>query len=120
MSADTLASILSLLPCKCLSCLSQEYSNQNYILRIWLSFVSCSGLSALFTGVAVVVVFAGGCAWIMFEALERYHLLRVDQVTELAGIDNMDHGGPAYPEGGGNTCVASAATNPASAGRRML
>jgi len=24
--------------------------------------------------------------------------LRVDQTTELAGIDNVEHGGPAYPE----------------------
>jgi hypothetical protein len=23
--------------------------------------------------------------------------VRVDQTTELAGIDNMEHGGPAYP-----------------------
>eukprot|EP00878_Enallax_costatus_P002895 GHUV01003089.1.p1 GENE.GHUV01003089.1~~GHUV01003089.1.p1 ORF type:complete len:545 (+),score=169.84 GHUV01003089.1:209-1636(+) len=71
-------------------------------------------------GVAVVVVFAGGCAWIMFIILDRYHLLRVDQVTELAGIDNMDHGGPAYPECAGSTCISSPEHNPASAGRRML
>lgn len=25
-------------------------------------------------------------------------LLLIEQATELAGIDNMEHGGPAYPE----------------------
>lgn len=55
-----------------------------------------AGLLLSAAGVSVVVVFAGGAAWIMFELLDRYGLLRVDQVTELAGIDNMDHGEPAF------------------------
>lgn len=42
---------------------------------------------------AVVIVFAGGLAWIMFWLLNKKGLLRVDQTTELAGIDNMEHGG---------------------------
>lgn len=44
-------------------------------------------------GIVVVVVFAGGTAYIMFWLLARKGLLRVDQTTELAGIDNMEHGG---------------------------
>jgi hypothetical protein len=49
---------------------------------------------------------AGGtviCAWAVFWAflvfyvLSRLGRLRVDQATELAGIDNIEHGGPAYP-----------------------
>eukprot|EP00798_Chlamydomonas_sp_ICE-L_P023170 gene23170-30379_t len=35
---------------------------------------------------------------ILFGALRYYNLLRVDQTTELAGIDNIEHGGPACPE----------------------
>jgi Amt family ammonium transporter len=30
--------------------------------------------------------------------LDRLGMLRVDQATELAGIVNMEQGGPAYPE----------------------
>lgn len=46
--------------------------------------------------IMVVVVFAGGTAWIMFWVLNRRGLLRVDQTTELAGIDNMEHGGELF------------------------
>lgn len=35
---------------------------------------------------------------LVFYLLRRLGRLRVDQVTELAGLDNMEHGGPAYPE----------------------
>lgn len=41
----------------------------------------------------VVIVFAGGMAWVLFWCLAKRGLLRVDQTTELAGIDNMEHGG---------------------------
>ncbi|WIA39769.1 hypothetical protein OEZ86_005825 [Tetradesmus obliquus] len=72
-------------------------------------------------GVVLVIVVAGGSAWIMFWVLARKGLLRVDQVTELAGIDNMDHGGPAYPEFAANSFLsAGGGQNAASAGRRML
>jgi Amt family ammonium transporter len=40
----------------------------------------------------------GIAATLLFYVLRRLNLLRVDQLTELAGIDNIDHGGPAYPE----------------------
>jgi ammonia channel protein AmtB len=43
-------------------------------------------------GAVLVIIVAGGAAWVMFAVLARKGLLRVDQVTELAGIDNMDHG----------------------------
>lgn len=74
----------------------------------------------MYVGVVVVIALAGGCAWIMFVVLDWYGLLRVDQVTELAGIDNMDHGGPAYPEFTGGACILMPAQNAASAGRRAL
>ena len=35
---------------------------------------------------------------IIFLPLKHFGRLRVDQATELAGIDNIEHGGPAYPE----------------------
>lgn len=35
---------------------------------------------------------------LVFLPLQLTGRLRVDQATELAGIDNMEHGGPAYPE----------------------
>ena len=34
----------------------------------------------------------------LFGALHRAGRLRVDQATEIAGIDNIDHRGPAYPD----------------------
>jgi Amt family ammonium transporter len=37
-------------------------------------------------------------AVVLFLGLRWYGALRVDQATELAGIDHIDHGGPAYPE----------------------
>ena len=40
----------------------------------------------------------GVFAALVFGLLRHLNLLRVDQMTELAGIDNIDHGGPAYPE----------------------
>lgn len=44
-------------------------------------------------GIAVVIVFAGGVAWVMFWCLNKKGWLRVDQMTELAGIDLLEHGG---------------------------
>jgi len=32
----------------------------------------------------------------VFGILKRFNLLRVEMSTELAGLDNMEHGGPAY------------------------
>jgi Amt family ammonium transporter len=43
---------------------------------------------------AVASIFAA----LVFGTLRHFNLLRIDQMTELAGIDNIDHGGPAYPE----------------------
>lgn len=46
------------------------------------------------------MTFAWTAVWAVavFATLRRLNLLRVDQQTELAGIDNIEHGGPAYPE----------------------
>jgi ammonia channel protein AmtB len=41
-------------------------------------------------------VFAGVVALAVFGVLKRLNLLRVEMSTELAGLDNMEHGGPAY------------------------
>ncbi|GFR48426.1 hypothetical protein Agub_g10322, partial [Astrephomene gubernaculifera] len=49
-------------------------------------------------GLTVTLAWTGVWALAAFSLLKRLQLLRVDQVTELAGIDNMEHGGPAYPE----------------------
>ncbi|EFJ47052.1 hypothetical protein VOLCADRAFT_92451 [Volvox carteri f. nagariensis] len=48
----------------------------------------------------LLVTIAWTALWsiLAFSTLKRFQLLRVDQQTELAGIDNMEHGGPAYPE----------------------
>ena len=44
----------------------------------------------------LVTVFAGVVALAVFGGLKRFNLLRVEVSTELAGLDNMEHGGPAY------------------------
>ena len=43
-----------------------------------------------------MTVFAGAAALAVFGVLKRFNLLRVEMSTELAGLDNMEHGGPAY------------------------
>jgi len=88
-------------------------------------------LLVLAAGVVVVLVFAGSVALVMFQVLGHYKMLRVDQVSELAGIDNIDHNGPAYPEVMTATAAQAglaqgACLSPmtgqtsASAGRRLL
>ncbi|KXZ50943.1 hypothetical protein GPECTOR_14g19 [Gonium pectorale] len=49
-------------------------------------------------GLTVSIAWTALWAVLTFSVLKHYGLLRVDQQTELAGIDNMEHGGPAYPE----------------------
>mmetsp|Transcript_4902 Transcript_4902/g.8523 ORF Transcript_4902/g.8523 Transcript_4902/m.8523 type:complete len:455 (-) Transcript_4902:1366-2730(-) len=49
-------------------------------------------------GCAVITAWAAFYALIAFTCLARTGHLRVDQATELAGIDLIAHGGPAYPE----------------------
>uniref|UniRef100_A0A7S0RXY3 Ammonium transporter AmtB-like domain-containing protein n=1 Tax=Chlamydomonas leiostraca TaxID=1034604 RepID=A0A7S0RXY3_9CHLO len=49
-------------------------------------------------GLSVSIVWSALWAYPLFKILSRLNALRVDQVTELAGIDNIEHGGPAYPE----------------------
>lgn len=50
------------------------------------------------SALVIVGAFTSVCACVVFLALKRRGVLRVDHITELAGIDNMEHGGPAYPE----------------------
>ncbi|KAK9837144.1 hypothetical protein WJX81_005991 [Elliptochloris bilobata] len=54
------------------------------------------GVQAL--GAVVIIVYTGACSLALFGALHRAKRLRVDQATEIAGIDNIDHRGPAYPD----------------------
>eukprot|EP00877_Chromochloris_zofingiensis_P005647 jgi/Chrzof1/15083/Cz09g26170.t1 len=73
-----------------------------------LTGTSCGGIFYTSAGwmqlamqlLALVIVgaFTSVCACVVFLALKRRGVLRVDHITELAGIDNMEHGGPAYPE----------------------
>ncbi|KAG2496659.1 hypothetical protein HYH03_005479 [Edaphochlamys debaryana] len=49
-------------------------------------------------GVVAVTAWTGLFSLAVFISLRWLGRLRVDQVTELAGLDNMEHGGPAYPE----------------------
>lgn len=62
----------------------------------------------------MVAVLAGGTALALFSVLAHFKLLRVDTATELAGIDAMDHGGPAFE------LYGSGAHHPAVAGRRLM
>lgn len=52
----------------------------------------------LCAGLSCSMVWTAMWALLTFGILKKLQLLRVDQQTELAGIDNMEHGGPAYPE----------------------
>lgn len=47
-------------------------------------------------GVVVIIVWTALWGFAVCYLLRRYNLLRIDQATELAGIDNIEHGGPAY------------------------
>jgi Amt family ammonium transporter len=68
---------------------------------VFYSSLGWTQLGMQVLAVAVVTAFTGSIALAVFWVLRRRGLLRVDHATELAGIDNMDHGGPAYPEFGG-------------------
>jgi ammonia channel protein AmtB len=48
--------------------------------------------------ITVTLAYSVLLAVLLFLGLRWYGALRVDQATELAGIDHIDHGGPAYPE----------------------
>lgn len=43
-----------------------------------------------------MTVVAGLAALLVFGILKHFNLLRVEMSTELAGLDNMEHGGPAF------------------------
>jgi len=52
------------------------------------------GVQVLMT--VVIIVFVGSTSAFMYYMLRKYHKLRVDPDTELAGLDNTNHGGSAY------------------------
>lgn len=49
-----------------------------------------------FLMVAIIITFTGAVSFTMFYLLRKFHKLRIDPDTELAGLDNIDHGGSAY------------------------
>ena len=49
-------------------------------------------------GAAAVAALSAGAAAATFGALRAGGRLRVDTAAEVAGIDHVDHGGPAYPD----------------------
>jgi Amt family ammonium transporter len=67
-------------------------------------FLPCPALCVILlchvqpSGIALTLCVGTVFATLVFGLLRHFNLLRVDQMTELAGIDNIDHGGPAYPE----------------------
>ncbi|KAI8471943.1 MAG: putative ammonium transporter [Monoraphidium minutum] len=61
-----------------------------YTSKGWMQL----GMQAL--AVVLVTAVAGAVALAVFGGLRRFNLLRVEVSTELAGLDNMEHGGPAY------------------------
>ena len=50
------------------------------------------------SGLLVCISWTVFFSLLIFLPLKYFGRLRVDQATELAGIDNIEHGGPAYPE----------------------
>jgi len=53
-------------------------------------------LGMQFIMVFAIILFIGSTSFTMYYILRRYHKLRIDPDTELAGLDNANHGGPAY------------------------
>lgn len=49
-------------------------------------------------GAASTLLWTAVWALAFFWTLKRLGRLRVEQAVELAGLDAVDHGGPAYPE----------------------
>ncbi len=47
-------------------------------------------------GVAVIAAWTAFFSLLIFMPLRHFGFLRVDQATELAGIDNIEHGGNAF------------------------
>lgn len=48
-------------------------------------------------GLVIVTLWAGITSLSLFYILNKLHLLRIDATSELVGIDNVEHGGSAYP-----------------------
>lgn len=56
-------------------------------------------------GIVSIIAWSAFFSALLFWSLKRLGFLRVDQATELAGLDNMEHGGPGAqpPWDGGHT-----------------
>nr|ASG81413.1 ammonium transporter [Botryococcus braunii] len=64
----------------------------------WIYTHSGNQLAVQIIGTVVIAAFSACFSWITFWFLGRFDLLRVTAREEEAGIDNIDHGGPAYPD----------------------
>lgn len=84
--------------------LSTSYSSTQALYNAYLVPAACPALLCVWScparnpGIALTLCLGTVFATLVFGLLRHFNLLRVDQMTELAGIDNIDHGGPAYPE----------------------
>ena len=48
------------------------------------------------------MAWTGACCTIMFGSMKFLRILRVSEEVELAGLDRIKHGEPAYPQKGYN------------------
>lgn len=48
-------------------------------------------------GIVMVILWAGASSFVLFFILNKFHILRIEATSELVGIDNVEHGGSAYP-----------------------
>ena len=55
-------------------------------------------LGVQLAGVAVISALSFSLSALVFFGMRAAGVLRVDTATEIAGIDHVDHGGPAYPD----------------------
>ncbi|RHY04901.1 hypothetical protein DYB28_009949 [Aphanomyces astaci] len=67
-------------------------------------FYKCNGLqgsqlAAQVVYVLAIVAWVGAFCTALFVSLKKLHLLRPDTTVEVAGLDVMEHGGPAYDDG---------------------
>lgn len=87
---------------------AQQFATRNALTRVdavqFLRFFPPFVLNRRFqqlwvqlVGIIAVAAWALVHAGVLFWVLNRMFLLRVEQDTELAGLDNTKHAGPAYP-----------------------
>ena len=53
-------------------------------------------------GALIIITWTGTCCAVMFGTMKALNVLRVRTEVEIAGLDRIKHGEPAYPVGGYN------------------